>query len=95
MQVGDYIIHQRFSGSSRHYHIGLIVETYPDAYFKVDPKAYYDAVSKEYSYQPLTNIGIYLTKTKSTKVYHPTLEELFIFKQIEENHNGIYTLQVQ
>lgn len=95
MQVGDYIIQQRFTGSARHYHIGLIVETYPDAYFKVDPKAYYDSFAKEYAKPPLTNAGVCLTKTKSTKVYHPTLEELFIFKQIEENPNGTYTLQVQ
>lgn len=95
MQVGDYIVYQRFTESARYYHIGIIIKTYPDAYFKIDPKAYYDAFDKKYSKPPLTNGGIYLTKTKSTKVYNPTLEELFIFKQIEENPNGTYTLQVQ
>ena len=94
MQVGDYIVYQRFTDSARYYHIGIFIKTYPDAYFKIDPKACYDAFDKKYSKPSLTNVGIYLTKTKSTKVYHPTLEELFIFKQIEENPNGIYTLQV-
>mgnify|MGYP000703388278 FL=1 len=94
MQVGDYIVYQRFAESARYYHIGIVIKTYPDTYLEIDPKAYYDAFDKKYSKPPLTNVGRYLNKTKYSKVYHPTLEELFIFKQIEENPNGIYTLQV-
>jgi hypothetical protein len=93
MQVGDYIIRHGIPSIPRHYRIiGLIVETYPDAYFKMEPKAYYDTFTKEYK-APLTDVGIYLTKTRTAKGYPPTLEELFIFKQIEENPNGTYTLQ--
>jgi hypothetical protein len=56
-------------------------------------KAYYNSNTKKYTAIPKTVASTYITKTKSTKVYQPTLEELFIFKQIEENPNGTYTLQ--
>ena len=94
MQVGDYIVYQRFTESARYYHIGLIDAIHIDGYIKIVPKAYYNSNTKQYSATPKTGASTYITKTKTTKAYHPTLEELFIFKQIEENHNGIYTLQV-
>lgn len=95
MQVGDYISYPRYRTDNIHIHIGLIDDIHIDGYIKIMPKAYYNSNTKQYSATPKTRASTYITKTKSTKVYHPILEELFIFKQIEENPNGTYTLQVQ
>lgn len=92
MQVGDYISYSRHRINEAQYtHIGLIDDIHIDGSIKIVPKVYYNSNTKQYS---ATGASTYITKTKSTKLHHPTLEELFIFKQIEENPNGTYTLQV-
>ncbi len=95
MQVGDYITYSRYRNDNTHIHIGLIDDIHIDGFIKIVPKACYNSNTKQYSAAPETGASTYITKTKFNKVYHPILEELFIFKQIEENPNGTYTLQVQ
>ena len=86
MQVGDYV------SMINPVAIGIITDKYIDGYYQIEWQASHNNVNKSYC-KPDPRLLRYLT-CKYIKLYHPTLEELFIFKQIEENPNGIYTLQV-
>ena len=80
MQVGDYIIQQRYKGDYR-YLIFKLLDIHIDGYLHVEPQACYNNLTKQYDYihKPIKHI----TKAR-IKLYHPTLEELFIFKSFKE-----------
>jgi hypothetical protein len=92
MQVDDYIIQQRYKNDHRYMLILKVLDMHKDGYLSVEPQAQYNTVTKSYNEHPSNRNTNYITRAR-IKPYQPTLEELFIFKQIEENPNGTYTLQ--
>ena len=92
MQVGDYIIQQVNAKNNGLFAIFKLLDINIDGYLQVEPQAYYDNLTKTFCrYNIILNkpnkYTAYITRAR-IKLYHPTLEELFIFKQIEENPNG-------
>ena len=48
MQVGDYIIQQRYKGDHSHMLIFKLLDIPIDGYLHVEPQAYYDNLTKQY-----------------------------------------------
>jgi hypothetical protein len=97
MQVGDYIIQQVNAKNNDLFAIFKLLDIHVDGYLQVEPQAYYNNLTKAfYRYDRILNkpnkYTTHITRAR-IKPYQPTLEELFIFKQIGENPNGTYTLQ--
>lgn len=89
MQVGDYIIQQPYKSDITYFRIFKVLRICIDGYLEVESQAVvYCSLNK---HSPLTkpvysnfNRPIkYITKAR-IKPYHPTLEELFIFKSFKE-----------
>ena len=81
MQVGDYIIQQRYTGDPRYLYIFKLLQIQVDGYLRVDLQAGYDTLLNKYHAAPAYIKHI---TTARIKPYHPTLEELFIFKSFKE-----------
>ena len=62
--------------------IGLITDKYIDGYYQIEWQASHNSRNKSYC-KPDPRLLRYLTY-KDIKPYHPTLEELFIFKSFKE-----------
>ena len=84
MQVGDYIIQQRYTGDPRYMLIFKLLDIQIDGYLHVEPQAYYDNLTKQYDKYDYIHKPIKHITTARIKLYHPTLEELFIFKSFKE-----------
>ena len=84
MQVGDYIIQQRYKGDHSHMLIFKLLDIPIDGYLHVEPQAYYDNLTKQYDKYDYIHKPINHITTARIKPYHPTLEELFIFKSFKE-----------
>ena len=82
MQVGDYVSQMEFNNIANPIAIGLITDKYIDGYYQIEWQASYNSMNKSY-YKPDPRLLRYLT-CKYIKPYHPTLEELFIFKSFKE-----------
>ena len=84
MQVGDYIIQQPYKSDINYFRIFKVLRICIDGYLEVEPQAMYDAIAKK-QYKPITgyNVPKHITAAR-IKPYHPTLEELFIFKSFKE-----------
>lgn len=79
MQVGDYIIQQRYKGDHRYMLIFKLLDIHSDGYLFVEPQAQYNTVTKQYDNRNTNHII-----RARVKPYYPTLEELFIFKSFKE-----------
>ena len=84
MQVGDYIIQQVNAHNVSFFAIFKLLNIQIDGYLHVETQAYYNDVTKQYDrlghiHKPIKHIT-----TARIKPYHPTLEELFIFKSFKE-----------
>ena len=87
MQVGDYIIQQRYKSNINYFRIFKVLRIYIDGYLSVEPQAQYNTVTKQYDKHPTNRNTNHITNhitTARIKPYHPTLEELFIFKSFKE-----------
>lgn len=84
MQVGDYIIQQRYKGDHRYMLIFKLLDIHIDGYLSVEPQAQYNTVTKQYDRLGYIHRPINHITTARIKLYHPTLEELFIFKSFKE-----------
>lgn len=84
MQVGDYIKANNFSMVGCVF-IGLIVNKHIDGYYRIEWKSI--LVVDSLKHFPIARFHstprTYLTASQ-IKPYHPTLEELFIFKSFKE-----------
>ena len=84
MQVGDYIIQQRDKNNPNYMYIFKILQIQVDGYLHVELQAIYNSST------PVSNKHYNIRKsikhitTARIKPYHPTLEELFIFKSFKE-----------
>ncbi len=76
MQVGDYV------SIINPVAIGLITDKYIDGYYQIEWQASHNSMNKSYC-KPNSRLLRYLT-CRDMKLYHPTLEELFIFKSFKE-----------
>ncbi len=83
MQVGDYIIQQRYKGDHEYMLIFKLLDIHIDGYLSVEPQAQYNTVTKQYDKHPTNRNTNHITKAR-VKPYYPTLEELFIFKSFKE-----------
>lgn len=83
MQVGDYIIRPKYRNDNVHMLIGVITKVELDGYLRIDVMCNYNTIAMRYTAALITK-DVAWTNTKDTKLYHPTLEELFIFKQLKE-----------
>ena len=85
MQVGDYIIKQRDKNDPNYMYIFKILQIQVDGYLHVELQAIYNSSTpvsnKHYNMRKSIN---HITKAR-VKLYHPTLEELFIFKSFKEH----------
>ena len=84
MQVGDYIIQQINVHNSSHMLIFKLLDIQIDGYLHVEPQAYYNNLTKQYDKYDYIHKPINHITTARIKPYHPTLEELFIFKSFKE-----------
>ena len=84
MQIGDYIIQQRYKGDHRYMLIFKLLDIHIDGYLSVEPQAQYNTVTKSYDKYNYIHKSIKHITTARIKPFHPTLEELFIFKQFKE-----------
>ena len=84
MQVGDYIIQQRYKGDHRYMLIFKLLSIQIDGYLYVEPQAYYNSLTKQYDKYDYIHKSIKHITTARIKPFHPTLEELFIFKSFKE-----------
>ena len=84
MQVGDYIIQQINAHNSSHMLIFKLLDIQIDGYLHVEPQAYYNNLTKQYDKYDYIHKPIHHITTARIKPYHPTLEELFIFKSFKE-----------
>ena len=84
MQVGDYIIQQRDKNYPNYMYIFKILQIQVDGYLHVELQAIYNSSTpvsnKHYNIRKSIK---HITKAR-IKLYHPTLEELFIFKSFKE-----------
>lgn len=83
MQVGDYIIQQRYKGDYR-YLIFKLLDIHINGYLHVEPQACYNNLTKQYDKYDYIHKPIKHITTARIKPYYPTLEELFIFKSFKE-----------
>ena len=84
MQVGDYIIQQLNVHNSSHMLVFRLLSIQIDGYLYVEPQAYYNNLTKQYDkYNYIHKPIKHITKAR-IKPFHPTLEELFIFKSFKE-----------
>ena len=82
MQVGDYIIQQPYKSDINYFRIFKVLRICIDGYLEVEFQAVYSPLTKPvYSN---FNRNIKHITTARIKPYHPTLEELFIFKSFKE-----------
>ena len=85
MQVGDYIIQQRDKKDPNYMYIFKILQLQVDGYLHVELQAIYKSSTpvsnKHYN---IRRKSIKHITTARIKPYHPTLEELFIFKSFKE-----------
>lgn len=82
MQVGDYISRMEFTNIANPITIGLITDKYIDGYYQIEWQASHNTPTKSYSkHDPRL---LRCITCKDMKLYHPTLEELFIFKSFKE-----------
>lgn len=84
MQVGDYIIQQINVHNSSHMLIFKLLDIQIDGYLHVEPQAYYNNLTKQYDKYDYIHKPIRHITTARIKPFHPTLEELFIFKSFKE-----------
>lgn len=82
MQVGDYIIKQRYKSDINYFRVFKVLRICVDGYLEVEFQAEYNPLTKPF-YSNF-NRGIKHITTARIKPYHPTLEELFIFKSFKE-----------
>lgn len=84
MQVGDYIIQQRYKNDSNCMYIFKLLQIQIDGYLHVELQAVYNSLTKTYDKYHIIRKSIkHITKAR-IKPYYPTLEELFIFKSFKE-----------
>ena len=85
MLVGDYIIQQPYKSDINYFRIFKVLRICIDGYLEVEFQAVYNSATK--GYYDKQNIQRkflkHITKAR-IKPYHPTLEELFIFKSFKE-----------
>ena len=84
MQVGDYIIQQPYKSDINYFRIFKVLRICIDGYIEVEPQAQYNTITKYYNSPIKVYISINYITTARIKPYHPTLEELFIFKSFKE-----------
>ena len=84
MQIGDYIIQQINAHNSSCMLIFKLLDIQIDGYLHVEPQAYYNNLTKQYDKYDYIHKPIRHITTARIKPYHPTLEELFIFKSFKE-----------
>ena len=84
MQVGDYIIQERYKNDPRYGYIFKLLQIQIDGYLHVELQAVYDSLTKTYDKHHIMHKSINHTTKARIKPYHPTLEELFIFKSFKE-----------
>ena len=82
MQVGDYIIQQPYKSDINYFRIFKVLRICIDGYLEVEFQAIYNSLNKLVFSNFDRNIN--LITTARIKPYHPTLEELFIFKSFKE-----------
>ena len=82
MQVGDYIIQQPYKSDINYFRIFKVLRICIDGYLEVEFQAVYSPLTKPIYRNFNRNIK-HITKAR-IKPYHPTLEELFIFKSFKE-----------
>lgn len=80
MQVGDYIIQQPYKSDINYFKIFKVLRICIDGYLEVEFQAVYSPLNKHSNF----NRNIKHITTARIKPYHPTLEELFIFKSFKE-----------
>ena len=80
MQVGDYIIQQPYKSDINYFRIFKVLRICIDGYLEVE----FQAVSSPLTKYSNFNRNIKHITTARIKPYHPTLEELFIFKSFKE-----------
>ena len=81
MQVGDYIIQQPYKSVINYFRIFKVLRICIDGYLEVEFQAEYNPVTKQHRN---FNMRIKHITTARIKLFHPTLEELFIFKSFKE-----------
>ena len=82
MQVGNYIIQQPYTSDTNYFRIFKVLRICIDGYLEVEFQAIYNSLNKLVFSNFDRNIN--LITTTRIKLYHPTLEELFIFKSFKE-----------
>lgn len=82
MQVGDYIMQQPDKFDDDYFRIFKVLRVYIDGYLEVEFQAICNSLNKLVFSNFDRNIN--LIPTARIKPYHPTLEELFIFKSFKE-----------
>ena len=80
MQVGDYIIQQPYKSDINYFRIFKVLRICIDGYLEVEFQAVYSPLTKYSNF----NRNIKHITAARIKLYHPTLEELFIFKSFKE-----------
>ena len=84
MQVGDYIIQQQeYKSDINYFKIFKVLRICIDGYLEVEFQAAYSSLLTKPFYSNFNKSINYITKAR-IKPYHPTLEELFIFKSFKE-----------
>ena len=82
MQVGDYIIQQPDKLDMNYFRIFKVLRICVDGYLEVEFQAIYNSLNK--LVYDIFSRNIKQITTVRIKPYHPTLEELFIFKSFKE-----------
>ena len=82
MQVGDYIIQQTYKHEDTYFRIFKVLKIGVDGYLEVEFQAVYNPLTKPF-YSSFNRDVKHIT-TARIKPFHPTLEELFIFKSFKE-----------
>ena len=85
MQVGDYIIQQTYKHEDTYFRIFKVLKIGVDGYLTVEFQSVYSSVTKKYyNKQNIQHKFLNHITTARIKPFHPTLEELFIFKSLKE-----------
>ena len=85
MQVGDYVIQQIYKSDINYFRIFKVLRICIDGYLEVEFQAVYNSATKGYyDKQYIQRKFLNHITTARIKLYHPTDEELFIFKQFKE-----------
>ena len=82
MQVGDYIIQQPYKNDVNYFRIFKVLKICIDGYLEVEFQAVCNPLTKPF-YSSFNRNVKHITKAR-IKPFHPTLEELFIFKSFKE-----------